>query len=505
MTGSGTQSDPYIISSVTDLQNIENDLTAYYELGGNIDASATSGWNGNAGFVPITRFTGQLDGKGYTISDIHISRSGTDNQALLGQVFTSTAVVKNLAISGSVTGKNYVGGLIGWMDDGTVSDCSSSCTVTATDYCGGLIGLMDAGEVDDCYATGSVTGDDRVGGLIGHTLGSTCIIADCYATGAVSGDQDVGGLIGEFDHSSVTDCYATGVVTATGSNTGGLIGQSYHGSITRCYATGAVSSSGGADVGGLLGDLAGGFGSTVITNCYARGAVSGAYVGGLIGYLDDNVGSVSNCYSTGAVSGTNAGGLVGDAANQEPSASFWDTETSGQATSGGGTGKTTAQMKTLATFTDAGWDFTTPIWRLRDTVNNGYPSLSISGAAIFPSDTVARASSIRHIFRPGFFRMQIGLGDLGFDVDVAEATVRKALDTAKVVEDAPPSAVSGETYGIGEPTDITTTTGLTPQQIAALGRELADLRMGRTSLSITERRARMAQIERILAGQEPYE
>ena len=49
-------------------------------------------------------------------------------------------------------------------------------------------------------------------------------------------------------------------------------------------------------------------------------------------------------------------------------------------------------------------------------------------AVVFPIDDVMRASSIRHIFRPGFFRMQVGLGDLGFDVDVAEATVRSELE-----------------------------------------------------------------------------
>jgi hypothetical protein len=45
-------------------------------------------------------------------------------------------------------------------------------------------------------------------------------------------------------------------------------------------------------------------------------------------------------------------------------ASFWDVNTSGQTTSaGGGTGKTTAEMKTLSTFTSAGWDFTS-VWVL---------------------------------------------------------------------------------------------------------------------------------------------
>jgi hypothetical protein len=42
-------------------------------------------------------------------------------------------------------------------------------------------------------------------------------------------------------------------------------------------------------------------------------------------------------------------------------ASFWDVQTSGQTQSAGGTPKTTAEMKTMSTFTDAGWDFV-EIW-----------------------------------------------------------------------------------------------------------------------------------------------
>jgi len=49
MTGSGTLLDPYVIWDVVDLQNMALDLTAYYELGQNIDAGATTGWNWDAG------------------------------------------------------------------------------------------------------------------------------------------------------------------------------------------------------------------------------------------------------------------------------------------------------------------------------------------------------------------------------------------------------------------------------------------------------------------------
>lgn len=56
----------------------------------------------------------------------------------------------------------------------------------------------------------------------------------------------------------------------------------------------------------------------------------------------------------------------------------------------------------------------------------------------YPSDDVARVSSIRHIFQPGLNVMQVGLGDLGFDTDVAEAAIRKIvaaeLETGKLPE-----------------------------------------------------------------------
>jgi hypothetical protein len=67
-------------------------------------------------------------------------------------------------------------------------------------------------------------------------------------------------------------------------------------------------------------------------------------------------GSVTNSYSTGSVTGSSqVGGLVGYNKGTV-SNSFWDIQASGQATSDGGTSKTTAQMKTIATFSGAGWN-----------------------------------------------------------------------------------------------------------------------------------------------------
>jgi hypothetical protein len=66
--------------------------------------------------------------------------------------------------------------------------------------------------------------------------------------------------------------------------------------------------------------------------------------------------------------------------------SFWDTQRSGVDTSAGGTGKTTDEMKTAATFTNAGWDFideivngVSDIWGINSSDNSGYPFLKWQG------------------------------------------------------------------------------------------------------------------------------
>jgi len=59
MTGTGTLLDPYIIEDVNDLQIVTaTNPQAYFELGSNIDASATIGWNAGAGFEPLGKQNG---------------------------------------------------------------------------------------------------------------------------------------------------------------------------------------------------------------------------------------------------------------------------------------------------------------------------------------------------------------------------------------------------------------------------------------------------------------
>jgi hypothetical protein len=286
----------------------------YYKLMNDIDASDTATWNDDdtttdtlEGFAPIgsngNPFLGVFDGMGHKISGLVINRSSTDYVGLFGYVGSGGKASHLGLVNGSVTGSSNVGGLVGYNDYGTITDCHVTGSVTGNNsYIGGLVG-DNPGTVTECYATGSVTGNSYVGALVGYNPGT---VTECHATGAVTGTLYVGGLVGYNSYGTVLECYATGAVTGSGNYVGGLVGNTYGGTITECHATGAVTGS--WHVGGLIGINDYG----TVTECHATGAVTGSQynIGGLVG--DNSFGTVTECYATGAVTGTDSvGGLVG--------------------------------------------------------------------------------------------------------------------------------------------------------------------------------------------------
>jgi WD40 repeat protein len=316
-----------------------------------------------SGSYSVGGLVGGNDHEGYVINSYSTgSVSGGDEMG--GLVGYNDGYVINSYSTGSVSGGNEVGGLVGYVFGGSVSGCYSTGAVSGSgEKVGGLVGINGYyADVSGCYSTGFVSGDYNVGGLVGCNEGA---MSNCYSMGDVSGSDGVGGLIGYSYGGTVSNSYSTGTVSGS-SCVGGLVGRIVEcGIVSNCYSTGSVS--GDYCAGGLVG-----YNWGIVYNSYSTGTVSGgSYVGGLIGW--NEWGIVSNCYSTGFVSGDYyVGGLVGsNYALGTVSNSFWDNVTSWQATSDGGTGKTTAEMKTKATFTDAGWDFLT-IWN----IGYGYPFLT---------------------------------------------------------------------------------------------------------------------------------
>lgn len=291
------------ISTVEELQAIQNDPSGDYVLVNNIDASATAGWNSGAGFAPIgntsTYFAGQLDGAGYVVSGLVINRPGNDYIGLIGAT-DSLGLIHDIAVSGSAVGRRYVGLVCGYNRLGKIYRCSAVGT-----------------------AEGNGGGNDtRVGGLTGA----------CFRSGSEFGE--------------VYDCFAHVAVTSGTRYGGGLVGRN-DGLIERSYATGTVGGA-GLSLGGFCGDN---LSAGIIADCFHDAQTGLA--------------------SPGTSSGT------------------------GQAES-----KTTAEMKTLSTFTGAGWDIVsgiddTKVWGIDHGINDGYPFLQMfQDAETEPTEGSGTASLI---------------------------------------------------------------------------------------------------------------
>jgi len=385
----------------TDLQGVNGGLSGNYALGGNIDATTTSTWNGAAGFTPIgnssTAFSGTFDGLGHTISNLKINLPSQDYVGLFGQT-NSGAVIQNLGlVGGSVIGGNGVGGLVG-VNTGTISNSFATGSVSAGNYVGGLVG-HNYGTISNSYATGSVSAGNYVGGLVGANNGT---IRNSYATGSDRGGSYVGGLVG-LNYGEITNSYATGSVDSGGDRAGGLVGHDQGGVINNSYATGSVRSDG--KTGGLVGWSNG----TFITNSYATGSVSGPEAGGLVG--QNNSGTISNSYATGSVSAGNyVGGLVGFNLGGTISNSYWNTTNNpsmdpvlggvGSGIATGATGLSSVQMQNAANF--GGFNFTSTLgasgnnWVIVNADGTLQTGTATSGGATTPMLASEYATSIHN-------------------------------------------------------------------------------------------------------------
>ena len=190
-------------------------------------------------------YKGTFDGGGHTIKGLTFTTN--DKYAGLFGYLDKAGTVKNVVMEGIQITSNHVlmsgntGGVVGY-SWGTIENCSVSGSVSGTNCVGGVVGSQKAGSITGCSSSAIVKGTRYVGGVAGEKWGT---MTACYATGNVTleinSPQDLsgGGVVGLNGGSTVLACYATGNVNSKGSNTGnvhigGLFGDSYT-TVTACY------------------------------------------------------------------------------------------------------------------------------------------------------------------------------------------------------------------------------------------------------------------------------
>lgn len=323
ITGSGTETDPYQISTAAgliwfrDIVNGSNGQTQNTAACATLTADivlndGTFDEDGNytpgpSSITPPTEwtpmgvtysaaYTGTFDGAGHTIQGLYCN-SNSRAPGLFGYI--EGATIQGVRVTGYFNANNaeQAGCIAALAKSSRITGCVSTASINGhhsfQSSTGGIVGIADSStQVSDCINYGTVK----------------CTPSNYYATFA-------GGIVGCLaDYSTVTNCsnFGTIIGLVNGSSTqpinvGGIVGTARLESISDCYNAGAVrineqsSSSATQGAGGIAGYAGNDAQYPIhISNCYNVGSVTAAnanaMLGGIVGRSRyDSVG-ITNCY-----------------------------------------------------------------------------------------------------------------------------------------------------------------------------------------------------------------
>ncbi len=302
--GTGTADDPYIISKAEHIvelakacngdassssTNLGHYAGKYFVMTQNIDMAGVTDFYGIA-TAPMGKssgsswkFKGNFDGQGNTISNLSIN----------GLVLNDTGTALKTGKDGS---RNYVG-LFGYVEDAVIKNINldASCTIKGRQYVGGIAGYMSISTtasnpvtvIENCHVAATVEGyNSYTGGIVGQASGGSITrikqIKNCWMSGPVNSDnQYAGGIAGSVTNTEIANCIVTGDVKVAKLAYASASG-------TQKYAGGITSSLGT---------------NSTVDNCFTCGKVDvrSDYGGGLIGTITTATASVKNSVSLAVV------------------------------------------------------------------------------------------------------------------------------------------------------------------------------------------------------------
>lgn len=338
VTPNGTEKHPYRICNATQFSAIAANPTlwgSYFEIESDLNLS---GYSGVIGTANNAVFSGTIDGKGHTLSNLSIVDSSKSFVGLVGYMregevknLTLTSVnlnggtfvgpvaayvasgnITNVTVQGTVRGDTKVGGIVGASGPNSriVNATAQNSLITGTNMVGGILGFTQDGYVFDATTSNTnIEGSYSVGGIAGSVAGG--FIKNSKTQGgllsAISGES-IGGLVGNGNGALIRDSQSNigFALSADLQYVGGLVGNHYQSITENSSSSGQILTGGAAYVGGLVGSNNGG----AVYWSNATGSVSGDHC---VGGLNGASGVIKYSYTTAHVSGGShaTGGLTG--------------------------------------------------------------------------------------------------------------------------------------------------------------------------------------------------
>ena len=214
------------------------------------DTETTTKCQGLFGLIDSSRLTG------INLDNVHINVPMSQSVgALAGQYQGVDNVMTNIHVgSGSIKGKQYVGGLIGYCLT-SINGASNEASVEATEeQAGGIAGYSSSNRrFTNCYNKGNVTATTQyAGGIIARA--SQVTISKCRVDGNVTTPQYAGGVVGGLvdSNGTIEDCVVYGNVTATDNYVGGICQSVGSNVVAHCLFAGNVTNNGSSTECGLI-------------------------------------------------------------------------------------------------------------------------------------------------------------------------------------------------------------------------------------------------------------
>lgn len=266
LQGEGTAQNPYLLTCSHDFKLIDQNPSAYYEVANDIDFLSIP-FEG-----PKRAFTGKLDGKGYTLSNLCVMGGGLLNEvkdsaeitninfenptmllsekhvniaagilansmqggvdaagvasyALLSNVHVATPVIKAAGY------KEIIGSIVGYV---ALNTDVNTCSVTNADIVapeaevGGVIGKSQTyTHIHACLFTGRAEGK-IVGGITSAVSGGEPVY-DCRVDADLYSSNTIGGIVGHSGRSKIYNNIVSGTLnladTTKVGKVGGIIGH----------------------------------------------------------------------------------------------------------------------------------------------------------------------------------------------------------------------------------------------------------------------------------------
>ena len=330
LTGDGTESNPYLISSAEEWNTLAMEYMGfitdslsgkYVRLTDDIDFTGVT--IKALGYDRGTVFNGTLDGNGHAIKGISIIADASYFGGIVNIAGTES-YIHDVTVEGEIeTSFNYTGGAVGGLHS-NVSNITSRVNIvnlsSTKGTAGGVVGYAYEGGISGCEYSGEINSDYLyIGGILGY--GEYLTMSDCVNRGTVTGRTYTGGIAGLISYSTVTDCFNHGPVNGTNQFAAGVVGYSgYNMNYTNCGNSGAVTHT-ASKSNCLNAGFAGNCYYGSFTDCYNTGDITAAnsstgYMAGLVasvksGGTTSEYFNFTRCYNTGDVTGSNyVAGLI---------------------------------------------------------------------------------------------------------------------------------------------------------------------------------------------------